>query len=105
MGRPGSGTNVGCSIPAAPATGVWHLAVLSFTGGSSAVLTVDNNVSTCTATISGLSTLASGYWRFGGDLPLANGVTNTYVGALDETAVYAGGFSSSGVTTIWTAGH
>ena len=105
MGRPGSGTNVGCSIAAAPATGVWHLAVLSFTGGSSAVLTLDNNVSTCTATISGLSTLASGYWRFGGDLPLATGVTNTYVGALDETAVYAGGFSSSGVTTIWTAGR
>lgn len=103
MGRPGN--RVSCAIAGAPSTNVWHLAVLSFTGGNSALLTLDNNSATCSATVGGISTLASGYWRFGNDLPLSTTATNNYTGALDETAVYAGGIDSSGITSIWTAGH
>ena len=104
MGRPGN-PNAGCTITSAPTTGSWHLATVSFTSGQNYTLTLDNNAGSCAGTVNNISTLSQGYWRFGGDTPLDTGASNNYAGALDETAVYSGGISSAGVSSIFAAGH
>lgn len=98
------GSLVSCSIPTAPTTGDWHLAVATYQSADSQMsLYLDSSSNSCTISNTSPSTTA-GYWRFGSDSPAGGGSNASgpsFNGALDETAVFSGVISASGVDTLF----
>ena len=98
-----NGTTTAATSSSTYADGAWHYAVATVSPSDGISLYADGRL-VATATYAAPS-LATGYWRFGGDTWNAAFASDYLVGGLDEVAVYPSVLSAQQVAWHYHADH